>query len=146
MSADDEDDVDPLLFHHHPHTRGRASGGIPAELLRFGVQFPDGSKATNTSGFHHERRPPAGPTMLSGGGGGGGGYWSPSQWVWPLPPPGTLTMVCEWPAVGIPLTRSELDAQLILDAARRAQVIFTDEHLPEPPEGDDGTCGATVIR
>jgi hypothetical protein len=47
-------------------------------------------------------------------------------------------LVCEWPAMGIPLTRSELDAQPILDAATRAQVIFSDEHLPEPPDEDDG--------
>jgi hypothetical protein len=38
----------------------------------------------------------------------------------------------------IPLTRSELDAQLILDAAARAKVIFSEEHLPEPPYEDDG--------
>ena len=99
-------------------------------------QFPDGSKATNTGGFHHDRTPPAGPIMHAGG--GGGGSWHETQWVWPLLLPGTLMLVCEWPAMGIPLTRSELDAQPILDAATRAQAIFSDEHLPEPPDEDDG--------
>ena len=58
--------------------------------------------------------------------------------MWPLPPPGPLTLVCEWPAMQLPLTCSELDAQTILDAADRAQVIFPDEDPPEPPDGEDG--------
>lgn len=146
MSADDKDDLDPLMFHHHHRVRRGASEDIPPELLRFGVQFPDGSKATNTGGFHHDRQPPSGPIMNSGGGGGGGGSWRQTQWVWPLPPPGTLTLVCEWPAIGIPVTRTPLDAQLILDAAERAQVIFSDEHLPEPPDENGGPSAATFIR
>jgi hypothetical protein len=48
--------------------------------------------------------------------------------------------------MGIPLTRSELDAQLILDAVTRAQVIFSDDHLPEPPCDDDGPGQASFIR
>jgi hypothetical protein len=138
MSADDEDGLDPLMFdHQHPMHHG-ASDEIPPELLRFGVQFSDGSRATSTGGFHHDCQPPVGPVMNPGGGGGGGRSWFQTQWVWPLPPPGTLTLVCQWPAMDIPLTRSELDAHLILDAAARAQVIFSDEHLPEPPDKDDG--------
>jgi hypothetical protein len=138
MSSDDEDGLASLMFdHHHPMHRW-ATDEIPPELLRFGVQFSDGSKATSTGEFHHHHQPPARPVMNPGGGGGGGGSWCQTQWVWPLPPPGTLTLVCEWPAMDIPLTRSELDAQLILDAAARAQVIFYEEHLPEPPDEDDG--------
>jgi hypothetical protein len=129
MAAADED-LDPMLF-HSPRRVG--PGDLPPELLRLGIQFADGTKATNTAGFPGDQGPPAGPVMLGGGGGGGGGNWRQSQWVWPLPPPGPLVLVCEWPAMEIPLTRTELDAQPILDAAARAQVIFTDEHLPEPP-------------
>lgn len=142
MSADDDDQLDPLMFHHHHRMHRGATDDIPPELLRFGIEFPDGSRATNTGGFHHDRNPPKGPIMQSGGGGGGGGGWQQTQWVWPLPPPGTLSVVCEWPAMGIPLTRTEVDAQLILNAATRAQVIFSDDHLPEPP--DDG--GATAAQ
>jgi hypothetical protein len=144
MSADDQDDLDPLMFHHQHRMRRGASEEIPPELLRFGVQFSDGSKATNTGGFYHGQDPPAGPVMRAGGGGGGGGSWQETQWVWPLPPPGTLEIVCEWPALEIPVTRSELDVQLILDAAARAQVIFSDEHLPLPPGEGDGPSPITV--
>jgi hypothetical protein len=134
MSADDQADLDPLMFHHQHllHTEE-----LPPELLRFGVQFPDGSRATNTAGFYHERTPPQGPVMHAGGGGGGSGSWRQSQWIWPLPARGTVTLVCEWPAMDIPVSRTDLDAQLILDAAARAQVIFSDEHLPEPPTHDE---------
>lgn len=138
MTADDQDDLDPLMFHHHHGMRSGAIDEIPPELLRFGVQFSDGSKVTNTGGFPDDRGQPSGPVMHAGGGGGGGGSWRQTQWVWPLPPPGSLAIVCEWPALGIPLTRTELDAQPILDAATRAQVIFSDDHLPEAPDAGDG--------
>lgn len=108
-------------------------------MLRLGIQFAEGSKVTNTRGLHHHRHAPEQPVMfVGGGGGGGGGHWRQSQWVWPLPPPGPMTFACEWPAMDIPLTFYELDAQPILDAAGRAQIIFSDEDLPEfPDEGDD---------
>jgi hypothetical protein len=148
MSAAGQDDVDPMMFHHHHHhpRRRGAPDGIPPEVLRIGLQFSDGSKATNTGGFHHDRHPPAGPVMHPRGGGGGGGRWSHTLWVWPLPPPGPLTLVCEWPAMGIAVTRSELDAKPILDAAARAQVIFSDDDLPEAPDVDDGPSPAAVVR
>jgi hypothetical protein len=89
------------------------------------VQFADGRRATNIGG--HDR-PVQGPVMwpLRGGGGGGAGEsrFHQGYWISPLPPSGPVTVVCEWPAVGIPLVRHEVDAQLILDAAERARTIF----------------------
>ena len=38
-------------------------------------------------------------------------------WVSPLPPPGPLAFASEWPAFGIPESRAEVDARLLLDAA-----------------------------
>jgi hypothetical protein len=141
MASNDRDDLDPHLF-GRPGMRGRrlngeleAGGGIPPEMLRFGVEFADGTKATNTAGRIRGLReePPPGPVLTPGGGGGGGGNWRQTVWVWPLPPPGRMAFVCEWPAGGIPLTRHELDAQLILDAASRAQVFFADDEISGPP-------------
>jgi hypothetical protein len=141
--TDREDDgLDPLLFEPPRLRRGQA---LPGDLLRFGVQFSDGSKVTNIGGRPFEPGRPSDPVMVEGGGGGGSGRWNQSQWIWPLPPSGPMQVVCEWPAADIPLTRTELDAQVILDAAQRAQVIFSDEHLPEPP-GDDGNDAIVVIR
>jgi hypothetical protein len=46
------------------------------------------------------------------------------MWVWPLPPRGPLALVCEWPEKKIGLTRSEIDADVIVDAAKGAQVLW----------------------
>jgi len=97
------------------------------------VQFADGTKATNTGGVGYDQDPPPGPVMFSGGGGGGGGQWRQTEWVWPLPPSGPLTFVCEWPAAQIPLTRTTLDAQAILDAAARAEIIFPEAASADSP-------------
>jgi len=125
-------DLDPMLFgpHRHRLRRPGSAEAMPDQMLRFGVQFADGRKATNTGGFHHGEDPPPGPVMHEGGGGGGGGDWRQSEWVWPLPPPGPVAFVCEWPAARIPLSRAEIDAQIILDAAARARPIFPDDRGP----------------
>jgi hypothetical protein len=50
-------DLDPMLFGPHRHRLRRPGSGqaLPDEMLRFGVQFADGGKATNTGGFHLAR-------------------------------------------------------------------------------------------
>jgi hypothetical protein len=130
----DELDLDPLMFRHRrlAHRR-REQEEIPAELLRIGVQFSDGSKATNTGGYGYDQDPPPGPVMHEHGGGGGGRSWRQTYWIWPLPTPGPVSLVCEWPAAGIALTRVEIDAQTILDAADRAQVLFPDHPAQGSP-------------
>ncbi len=102
---------------------------LPDELLRFGVQFADGAKATNLD----RRSPggdgePEGPVLLEQGGSGYGTHaWEADEWVWPLPPPGPLAFVCEWPARAIPESRVEIDAGLVLEAAGRAVPIWPDQ-------------------
>jgi hypothetical protein len=117
--------LDPMLFGPHRMRARQAAGHDRADQeLRFGVQFSDGGKATNTGIAGRLDEPPVGPVMHSGGGGGGGGDWRQTEWVWPLPPPGSLWFVCQWPAAGIPLSRAEIDAGTILDASARARTIF----------------------
>jgi len=116
--------------------RDPRSPGIAPEVLRFGIQFSDGSKATNLRPPQPTpNESPTGPVLICHGGGGGGTEWRLSYWTWPLPPPGPLTFVCEWPARGIPLSRVEMDAGLILDAAKEAEVLWPDE---TPEEGASG--------
>jgi hypothetical protein len=119
-------DLDPMLVGARRHAALRfREGELPPEVMRIGVQFADGSKATNLDGLAGVDERPAAPVMTEGGGGGGSGSWRQSEWVWPLPPPGPVSFVCEWPAAQIPLTRSEVDAQIVIDAAARLQVVFT---------------------
>lgn len=120
---------DPMLHHRLGH------GGdepLPAEFLRLGVQFSDGRVAANLDErvFPWPESEPTGPVLLQDGGGGGGRRWDMNYWVWPLPPAGPLTFVCEWPAHAIPESRAEVDAQLILDAAARAVQLWPEETHP----------------
>jgi hypothetical protein len=134
----DELDIDPLLFGPHRHRRRRRGSpehSMPDDMLRFGIQFSDGRKATNTGALHHLDEPPTGPVMHPGGGSGGGGDWRQDNWVWPLPPPGPLLFVCEWPAMEIAVSTAEIDAQLVIDAASRAQALF-------PGAGEPSTGGS----
>jgi hypothetical protein len=130
-------DLDPMLFGpHRMHRGGERSRESPDGMLHFGVQFADGSKATNAERHRfpdEEGGAPEGPVMNSGGGGGGGGSWHQDIWVWPLPPPGTLTFAAEWTDAGIPLTLREIDCAPLLEAAGRAQVIFTADQLYDGP-------------
>jgi hypothetical protein len=102
---------------------------IGDEFLRFGLSFADGTSATNLGGrgaFRHDAEPAA-PALRQNGGGGGGRRYDLRYWVWPLPPPGPVTFVAEWPARGIPESRAEVDAQPILDAATRAIQVFPED-------------------
>ena len=125
-----------------PHGPSRRAGELDPELLRFGLQFSDGSKATNLYPGPAPRdpdRPPAGPILAGGGGGGGGdaaggSRWQYEYWVWPLPPEGPLVFVCEWPIGDIPETRSEMDSAPLRDAARDAVALWSGSE----PEGDSG--------
>ena len=107
---------------------------LPDDLLRFGVQYADGRKGTSIDlgrnlaawkeAWLEGREPvrPAGPIVMQRGGSGGGGRsYDWRWWIWPLPPPGALTLACEWPSNGITLTTHDLDAQPLLDAASRVE-------------------------
>lgn len=145
----------PDIFGRHWPMAGERSDAIPAQLLRVGVQFADGRTATNITG--HDR-PQGGPILWPLTGGSSGGRFDQGFWVTPLPPPGPVAFVCEWPAAEIPLRRHEVDAQSIFDAADRAQAVFPhgDRVLKEGREWrlgsdadvawiNDGTSPGTAI-
>jgi hypothetical protein len=118
----------------------RAGEELPAELFRAGFALADGSKATwlGPSGgavaiaTRLDERP-KGPLLRSGAGGGGSRRWSQDLWLWPLPPEGRLEFVCEWPAVGIELTRTELDSSQIREAAKHSQTLWENGRGPSAP-------------
>jgi hypothetical protein len=58
------------------------------------------------------------------GGGGGDRRFDMRFWLWPLPPPGPLAFVVEWPAEGVELTRRAIDVAELLEAATRAEELW----------------------
>ena len=125
--AREGDESGPDPFGRHWPMAGEPRDVLPPQLLRIGVQFADGRTATNIGG--HDR-PLGGPVLrpLQGGGRGRGAAsdFHQGYWISPLPPPGPVTVACEWPAVEIPVTREQIDAQLILDASEKARGMFGD--------------------
>ena len=111
------------------------------QFVRLGVQFSDGRKATNLQRPRSPRagEPPAGPLLTPRGSSETQGAWDATYWLWPLPPPGRLLIVAEWPALHLSETRAEVDADPILEAAALAVTLW--------PEGDDpgGQVGHTPI-
>ena len=108
------------------------AGEFADYYLRFGVGFADGRKATNLNQRHDfdEGPAPDPPTLrLVRWEGYDRLAWEVDLWVYGLPPPGPLAFVVEWPARGIPESRVEIDASLVLDAATRAVPIWPD--LPQ---------------
>jgi hypothetical protein len=103
------------------------AGEFADYYLRFGVGFADGRKATNLTQRHgfDEGPAPDPPTLRLVR---WEGYdllaWEVDMWVYGLPTPGPLAFVVEWPARGIPETRAEIDASLVLEAAAQAMPIW----------------------
>jgi hypothetical protein len=118
------------LFHeqHMPPTEGDPA---PA-YLRLGIELADGSRASNLGGRHHPHdpeHPPDGPVLMPHGGGGGSSgqgrvTMRPGFWMWPLPPPGVVRLICEWPLLDIPLTTVELDGADLRAASERAVKLW----------------------
>ena len=88
------------------------------ESFQISLQLSDGSKVTSDT--PHGDSEPTGPILVRRGGGGTSHYQHSRWWVWPLPPSGPLEFICQWPTLGTGEPRVGLDAQLILDAARRS--------------------------
>jgi hypothetical protein len=126
--AREGDRFGPDAFGRNWPRAGERRDALPPQVLRVGVQFADGRVATSIG---HDR-PVGGPVLYPVGGGGrssgGESCFRQGYWISPLPPPGTVSVACEWPAVEILVTCQEIDARLILDAAEKARAMFGDGH------------------
>lgn len=101
--------------------------------LQYGVVLADGRAVIEQSPYGVGRDPflPAdGPTLVRLFGGSTGDVrvrrGADRLWLCPLPPPGALELVLQWPDVGIPETRVLLDATRIRDHAEHARPFWTE--------------------
>ena len=103
-----------MPFHPFP-VPGREKPGA----LRFGVELPDGSRSDGNL-LNAVSGRGGGAVLLPQGGGGGDRRWHQDFWLWPLPGPGALRVVCQWADMGIDESELELDTEPLIDAASRA--------------------------
>lgn len=101
-------------------------------FLRFGIEFPGGARVTNLEPGWAMSPDATEPQhgLESRSGGGGDTRYEQEYWAWPIPDPGTIAFVCEWPAFAIAETRLELDADIIRAAADRAKPVWPDAGAP----------------
>lgn len=111
-----------LFWHHHPQAD-------PREALRFGLEWPDGSRAVADSIFSPDEGSDR-PTLSMAGGGGGGLSWSWRMWLTPLPPPGPVTVHVLWESRGIPETAVPWDLTAVVGSAGESAELWP---LPTPP-------------
>lgn len=130
-----EDDWWDLFMSVHGGYSGSQDGRLPDKLLRLGVRYGDGAKATTLD--QYDRRtpasdePPAGPLLTHWPGHGGMhgrelGFSGFGLWLWPLPPAEAVEFAVEWPFGGIELTMAELDGAAIVAAAGRSGSYWPD--------------------
>ena len=98
--------------------------------LRFGLRWPDGSRVEAGGPTGGQDRAQGGYRLdVHRGGGGELGYdWA--VWLWPLPPPGTVTVHVMWERRGISETAAEWDLAPIIPWAARSVELWP---LPDPP-------------
>ena len=133
-SQSDEDWVDLQHLFFQPGRSIRRGTGRQTGLM-FGVQFPDGSKAsTGALGpqvFMDREQQPEPPILALNNSGGGGGEdelaGTGTLWLWPLPPAGDLRLVAQWTDFGLAETSIMLDGGKLRAAASGAQQYWPAE-------------------
>ena len=114
---------------------------ISDRFCRLEVIFSDGLRVSNANEFSGvsvgEAPPEAG--IRSWGGIGHHRRWVKTYWVWPMPPPGPVTFISEWPAEEIPATETSIEGGSLIAAARAAQVLWQ-------PGAAQGPAGWSRLR
>jgi hypothetical protein len=110
------------------HAHGPSADGA---TLSFGVRFADGTEVVQDDEYW--LRSGRGPTLMVSkserGSGGPDNHEDAllSLWLWPLPPPGPLTLTCSWQRRGLEASTA-LDGDAIRVAAGQAVPFW-----PEKP-------------
>jgi hypothetical protein len=104
--------------------RQRAWSGVsafPGESIRVSVVFADGRRG---EAGNFGPAPAGAVKLLPIQGHGSQTRFDQRFWVEPLPPPGPLGVIVEWQRRELAETRAELDAGVIVEAARKAETLW----------------------
>ena len=132
QTEEDWAELQHLFFHQG---RGIRVGSGRQTGLMFGVEFPDGSKASTGSqipyGLMEPGTNPEPPVLVLNGGGGSGGddefSGTGTLWLWPLPPAGDLRLVAQWTDFGLAETSLMLDGGALRSAAAGVRQYWPEE-------------------
>jgi hypothetical protein len=102
----------------------RGNGPAVHQLMTVGLEFADGSQVIGNTPPPPGSQEPPGRILDFGGGIGSTHRGDDRWWAWPLPPSGRMDFICRLDAAE---TRVSMDAQLILDAARRSVHVWPGE-------------------
>jgi len=108
----------------------------PPGAPRFGVGFADGRKAVLGAALGGSAIDRAtGAALHPMGSSHSQRRWEGRFWLWPLPPPGPLTLAFAWPDEGVDEATVEIDAAPLVAAGARARELWPDDR-PPPPSGE----------
>lgn len=132
QAEEDWADLQDLFFQQG---RGIRRGSGRQTGLMFGVEFPDGAKASTgvlgPHGLMERGQEPEPPTLVLNNGGGSGGddefSGTGTLWLWPLPPAGDLRLVAQWTDFGLEETSIMLDGGALRSAAADVQQYWPEE-------------------
>ena len=95
---------------------------------RFALIPSEGPVISRSADFRPESRMPPTPvrtsSCTSAPAARGGGELRESCFLWPLPPTGPVTILCECAALGIPESRTTIDEQALREGLRRARMAW----------------------
>ncbi|HET9731606.1 MAG TPA: hypothetical protein VFP54_02920 [Acidimicrobiales bacterium] len=104
----------------------RLSGGAP----EFGIGFSDGGRTRLHQPWGPSDSEPSGPRLSGRGGGGNPEEHRSNLWLWPLPPPGPVTLAARWEEGGIPEQMNTVSGEELIEAASRAEFLW---EVPDDP-------------
>lgn len=107
----------------HPQPPGPIEGRAPEPACELTLAYPGHSPVQLT--FPVTNPGESGLRIGHVGGGGGPARWDQRYFVTPLAADGDITVVCSWPACGIPRTETRIDGDEVTRAAARARRFGT---------------------
>lgn len=99
-------------------------GEPPGERLRVGLEFPSGARTSTLPwSVQQQSQDALVPVLWMTGGGSTSKVFTVEFWISPLPSPGSVRFVIEWPLMNIPEQDLVVPCASILQAAGKARLL-----------------------